>query len=257
MPTKTFRSRLGVEIERQDWEDHLAYMRRNFRPGEHLAIVAPTGAGKTTYAVGLLGGRRYVLAFDPKGGDSTLAGSGFERVTRWDSHRILHKVRKNDDEGRPTRLIVGKVVKTHEDKDTHRSLMAKALHDSWEHGNWTCYVDELQLTCDRRMLNLGDVVEEFLIAARDKGLSVVTSFQRPANVPRAASDQASWFVVGRTRDVDVVKRLAEMAGRPYAEMRGAIRGLASVKHSWLIFSRNPYDPMFLTVPKPVTRKRVA
>lgn len=260
MATETAKTPQGVELERQDWPDHLAYMREHWQAGQHLAIVAPTGAGKTTYAAGLLKNcRRYVLALDPKGGDSTLAGSGFERVTSWDSKRILHRVRKNDeaDPPKPTRLIVGKIVRTHSDKEAHRGLMQKALHDAWEHGHWTTYIDELQLTCDPRFLGLSDVVEEFLIAARDKGLSVVTSYQRPAHVPRAASDQAEWFVVGYTRDVDVVNRLGEMAGRPRAEMRGAIRGLGQTPHSWLVFSRNPRDPLIITKPERVARRRVA
>lgn len=245
----------GSEIDVQSWDEHLEFMRTHWQPGQHIAIVGPTGSGKSTYAVGLLKNRRYVLGFDPKGGDSTLAGSGFERISSWDRRRILQRVRKNDDDGKPSRFIVGKIVRTHADKGAHRTLMATALHDAWEHGSWTCYVDELQLACDRRFLNLSDVVEEFLIAARDKGLSVITSYQRPAHVPRAASDQASWFVVGYTRDTDVVNRLGEMAGRPGSEMRGAVKGLAALPHSWLVFSRNPRDPLIITRPDKVTRKK--
>lgn len=258
MATKRLISPQGVEVETQDWDDHLNFMRAKFEPGQHVAIVGPTGGGKTTYAAGLLDHcRRYVLAFDPKGGDSTLAGLGWERLTSWDSRRVLHRVRKNDDDQKPSRFIVGKIVRTHEDKTAHRNLMARALHDAWEQGHWTTYIDELQLTCDRRFLNLSDVVEEFLIAARDKGLSVITSYQRPAHVPRAASDQASWFVVGYTRDTDVVNRLGEMAGRPGSEMRGAVKGLASMPHSWLVFSRNPRDPLIITKPDRIRRRRVA
>jgi hypothetical protein len=254
MPTKTTVNRNASDVEALTWPAFLDRMGKVWHQGEHLAVIAPTGAGKTTFSVGLLKQRKYVLAFDPKGGDSTLAGSGFERVTHWDKRLIGRKLHDNEEHQRPTRLIIGKVVTTHKDREAHRALQALALHDSWEMGRWTIYVDELQLLTDRRFMALGDTVEEFLIAARDKGLSVVSTYQRPANVPRAASDQAAWFAVGYTRDTDVVDRLGEMAGRPRAEMRGAVKALP--RFCFLVFSRDPREPILITKPDEV-RRRVA
>jgi hypothetical protein len=241
------------DVEALPWKSFLERFSAEWHQGEHVAVVAPTGAGKTTFSVGLLQQRKYVLAFDPKGGDSTLAASRFERVTSWDKRLIGRKLRDNEEHDRPTRLIVGRIVQTHKDRAAHRQLMATALHDSWEMGRWTCYVDELQLLTDRRFMAMSDVVEEFLIAARDKKLSVVSTYQRPANVPRAASDQATWFAVSRTRDMDVVARLAEMAGRPYAEMRGAVK--ACPQYAWLVFGRDPFAPIMITKPDEVKKPR--
>lgn len=242
------------EAEGLAWPQFLEKMQRVWKQGEHFAVIAPTGGGKTTFCVGLLRGRKYVLAFDPKGGDSTLAGSGFERVTSWDKRLIGRKLHDNEEHNRPTRLIIGKVVQTHKDRTAHRELQALALHDAWEMGRWTTYIDELQLLTDRRFMALGDTVEEYLIAARDKGLSVVSTYQRPANVPRAASDQAAWFAVGYTRDVDVVDRLGEMAGRPRAEIRGAVKALP--RFCFLVFSRDPREPIIVTKPDEVKRQKV-
>ena len=59
-----------------DWEQFLERMQTGRHPdgtdygrwevGQHVAVSAPTGEGKTTFAFGLLNLRRYVLALDPK-----------------------------------------------------------------------------------------------------------------------------------------------------------------------------------------------
>lgn len=216
-----------------------------------MATIAPTGAGKSTFVVGVLQHcRNYVLAFDPKGGDSTLRGSGWPRLPAWPpGKRVYEDMRK----GIPQRFIVGPVTNTVDDLPVARAVFAKALDGAYGDGGWTVYVDELQLAADRRMMNLTTHVERMLISARDKKLSVVSAYQRPANVPRTASDQATWVAVSFTRDTDVVDRVAEMLGRPKPEIRGAIKGLDP--YCWLVVGRNPRLPMIVTRPEEIATRR--
>src|SRR5215469_12799077 len=51
-----------------------------WRPGGRWALIGPTGEGKSTFAVGILGLRKWVLSLDPKGEDETLEASGYHRV---------------------------------------------------------------------------------------------------------------------------------------------------------------------------------
>jgi hypothetical protein len=228
------------DVEPMGWAGFTKWFAGAWKPGEHVALVGPTGTGKTTLAVGILPLRKYVLAMDPKGGDSTLKALskyGFRR-SDWPPSRAD---RKAVEKGEPLRLIVGPVVRSKEDLPRQRIAFAQALDGAFDEGGWTVYVDELQLMADRRMIGLATSIERNLIAARDRGVSMVTSFQRPANVPRSASDQAAWLAVWYTRDLDVVNRLSEMVGRPRAEIRGAVAGLE--KYAVLLFSRNPSEPI--------------
>jgi hypothetical protein len=197
--------------------------------------------------VGLLPTRKYVLALDPKGGDTTLSKLekvGFEKV-KWpldDRHW------RDMAEGKGGHYIIGSGIRTVDDLGKLRQMLALALRDAFDQTGWTVYIDELQIAADKRLMNLGASIERNLIAARDRKVSMVGSFQRPANVPRSASEMSTWFVVYYTRDRDTVDRLAQMAGRASDQMRGLVRGLP--EYCVLIFSRNPRDPIIVTKAPP-------
>lgn len=229
------------------WEEFRDWFAGVWKPGEHVALIGPTGTGKSTLAVNLLPLRNHVLALDPKGGDSTLKilqRHGFIRSS-WPPDR---KTRRRIEEGDGARLIVGDVVSSRADLPRLRATISRALDDAFDEGGWTLYIDELQIAADRRLMGLGGSIERLLIAARDRGVSVVTSYQRPANVPRSASEMSRWLFVWHTRDTDVVNRLAEMAGRPKPEVRGAMRALAELRYGCLVFAQDPALPIIVTRP---------
>ena len=213
-----------------------------------MSIVAPTGAGKTTFAAGILDScRRFVLALDPKGGDSTLSTLGYERLSKWPGIKEMNKkLEANEEEGLPSRYIVGGMSRTEEEEENLKKTMRDTLTDAWSMGGWTCYADELQLLTDPRLMNLKSPVERMLIAARDRGLSFVSSYQSPSWVTPQAARQASWVAVSYTRDDETVSRLAEILGRPKPEVRGVFKGLK--KYSWVIVGRDPREPYRVTIP---------
>jgi len=220
--------------------------RTRWQPGEHVALIGPTGTGKSTLAVAILKERKYVLALDPKGGDSTLKTlqrAGFERITSWPPPK---RIRKAIEEGKPARLIVGPVTHTRADLPRLRALCSQAIDAAFDDEGWTVYCDELQIMADPRMMNLGAGIERNMIAARDKKVSMVGSFQRPARVPRSAADQARWIFLYYTRDIDVVGRLSEMVGRPRHEIKAAVSRLGDLEYACFLFSNNPRDPTIVT-----------
>lgn len=243
------------EIVGMDWPDFLDWFKPRWEPGQHLALIAPTGEAKTTAAVGILEHcRKFVAAFDPKGGDKTLARSGWPRVAGWPPPKKAYEAMA---EGQPYRCRVGPRVGRVEDLPILRSVQKVAIDEIFAQGGWTVAIDEFQLFADRRLMNLGIEAERLLIAARDKGVSVVTLFQAPRWVPRAASDQANWVMVGLTQDTDVINRLGEILGRPKEEIRGAVRGLSERKFAWLVANQNSRVPLVVTIPDKVRLKAPA
>lgn len=232
--------------EAMPWERFGPWFRREWKQGEHVAVVGPTGFGKTTVVVSLLQMRRHALALDVKGGDKTLAklqAKGFSRA----SWPLPDKAYRDIRRGEPGRFIVGFKPRTTAETPKLRAMMSQCLHDVFRDEGWTLYLDELQMAASQKMMNLGAIIELNLIAGRDRGVSMLTSFQAPRWVPRAASDQASWLFVFPTRDREVVDRLAEMAGRPREEVQGAIRGLGRKEdHMVLVVGTDPFAPMIVT-----------
>lgn len=243
-----------LEVEPLPWAEFKQWFAREWKPGQHLSVIAPTGAGKTTFVGGLLELRKYVLALDPKGGDSTLSGLGYPRLAEWPGdRRVAQIVAKNDDDNKPSRFIVGPRVAKNEDYAALRETTKEALDGAFNLGGFTVYADELQILSDPRMMNLRKEADRMLIAARDKGLSFVSSYQAPAWVTPHAGRMSTWVAVSYTRDQDTVDKLAGILGRPRPELRGAISGLDP--YTWLIVGRDPRAPLRVTLPDFIEPKR--
>jgi hypothetical protein len=228
------------------WGVFLAWLNDAWDPGTHLAIIGPTGEGKTTFVVGILGLRSWVIALDPKGEDETLAASGYRRVTRLPLPGAL---RNQIAAGEPARLIIGGPSRTDDEKRALQRLMADAIKMVREQGGWTLYVDEFQILSDIRMFGLGKPIEELLIAARRNRTSVITSFQAPAWVPRASTRQAWGTLILPTRDVQMIKTVAETMGRPWQELHQAVRMLP--RFHGLFIPKSVHAPMILINPPKV------
>src|SRR6185369_4692107 len=201
-----------VQLVGVDWPIFLRWMEDVWEPGHHFALIGPTGEGKSTFAVGLLQTRKWVLALDAKGEDETLSASGFVRITKLPLPR---KIRNAIAEGEPARIIVGGAAGTDAEERALRDLMRRAVAMVRQQGGWTIYADEFQILADLRMFNLGKAVERLLVGARSKGTSVVTSFQAPAWVPRAATRQTWGVALFSTRDRAMSKSVAESMGRDW------------------------------------------
>lgn len=234
------------EFEKLEWEQFLERMAKVWNPGEHWALVVPTGGGKTTFAAGLAKTRKYVLALDVKGGDKTLKRLPWERQTKWPLSR---EQLKDVEDGKPMRLLVGGVGRDTVSKLKRFDLMHRVLQSVQVEGGWTLLATDLKLLTHPRFGGLWGDIEELILLARDADVSVITDMQRPTGQPRESSDQATWLAVGPSRDMDAASRLGEMMGRSRAEMRGAISALGELDHGFLVVSRRPNDPIIITRPK--------
>jgi len=222
----------------------------------HGALIAPTGEGKTTHAVGVLGLRKYVLALDPKGEDETLSASGYYRVRsihqdslRWrmahrDDARTWDAVHRAIDEGRPARVIVGGGASTDEQDRALQQLMRESIVYCRHSGGWTLYCDEFELLSSQRMFDLGPAIERMLITARRAKTSVITSYQAQAWVSTHAHRQASRVTMWQTGSRAMIKNIAEGMGHDWRHLAAAIDQLP--KWHSLTIPRGRHDPMVIT-----------
>lgn len=235
----------SLRIEGMTWDEFEPWFAREWTQGQHIAAIGPTGEGKTNLMCPLLCLRDHVLALDAKGGDRTLGRliteRGWKRQSTWPlSSRQWDAIER----GEPVRLVVGRTLRQMEDMAANAKLLGQVLHDVFAQRGWTIGIDETQMTADRKYMALGKLIELNLIAGRDRGISIVTLYQRPANVPLAASQMATWVILYYTKDRDVVVDLARMTGREPAEIWGAMQALE--KYCVLIIKNNPREPMIIT-----------
>jgi hypothetical protein len=207
-----------------------------WKPGGHWALVGPTGEGKSTFAVGLLEGRKWVLSLDPKGEDETLESSGYQRLRTMPPPRdrfawvpgrppaegsdewIWDRV----DKGLPVGLIAGFEAMTDAEDLALHALMKDTVTWCRRTRGWTLYVDEFELLSSQRMFRLGPDIERMLITARRAGTSVVTSFQAAAWVSKHATRQASFTSLWPTRDRDMIESVAKAMGRDWKKVALAV-----------------------------------
>lgn len=223
------------------WDLFERWFSAAWEPGQHMALIGPTGEGKSTFAVAVLKHRKYVLALDPKGEDETLSKSGFQRITTWP---LPGRIRDDIADGKPARLVVGGSVRTPADMEALTDLMQRVVQGVRAEGGWTLYADEFQILADRRMYGLDKEVETLLIAARSRGTSVVTSFQAPAWVPKAATRQATFCVLFPTRAEDMIKVVASSMGRKWQEVVAVTRELPP--YHVLVIPKKVRAPMVIT-----------
>lgn len=232
------------EVEGLTFPEFQKWLKETWAPGEHWAVVAPTGEGKSTFVMkGLAASRRYVLGLDIKGGDSTLSASGWPRVNTWPlPYKFKHEMREKE----RLRVLIGGTDRTRRGRTERRNLLRRVLEDLMADKGWTVLCPDLMALTHRDLGQADAEMRELLILARDADVSIVTDWQRPSNVPVEAGDQATYLACGYTRDRRAVERLAQMMGRSNAELRGAMNGLYDFPHGFMIVSRRPRDPILLT-----------
>lgn len=240
---------MACEVEELTWPKFLGWFHQTWKRGQHLCAISPTGSGKTTFVGGILPLRRFVIALDPKGGDSTLGATGFERLTSWPPSK---KDYESMADGNPYRRILGPENPRYDDMPKVAENFRQALRDIFEERHWTVFVPDLQIAVDPRIMDLRAQLDRHLIAARDREVSVITDFQGPSWVNPAASREATWVATSYTRDTDVVGRMAEILGRPRPEVKGVVSAIP--QHGWALVGRNPREPYRVTIPHPLSRR---
>jgi hypothetical protein len=239
------------------WAEHL-----DWKPGQHISYIGPTGVGKTTATVSLLEQTpQHAILIVTKNRDSLVRRLPTERgwrLARDPEQAFRLMKRKTGDwlerrERPPQRIVywpeTGKGVSLARRAELLSWRVEAILDRAYDRGSVTVAIDETTFASEE--LGLRRPLVLFWNEGRSSRISIVAGMQRPALVPRSARSAPTYLGIFRTADPDDLKAVAEMAGQ--AERRALRDEIAALpEHHHLLVNTRTGD-MFVT--RVVIRKR--
>lgn len=188
------------------WKEFFPFFKGNWKQGEHVAMIGPSGQGKSTLAQKTMDIRSYVVVFVTKARDPlmrTLEKEGYKRVQEFIGQPDIY----------PRQLLVphsGKGTSPYKMKVAQRKAFENAIYQIFDAGMWTVWLDEGRYITDT--LNLQGDVEFLFLQGRALKISVVFLTQRPAKVPLEVYDQSTHLFIWRDNDETNRRRIGGIAG---------------------------------------------
>ncbi len=200
--------------------------RFRWQQGEHVVLVAPTSAGKTTLLTHLMPYRGANLFFGTKVADPLylylIRKMGYTRVDRiadirpWHNNRVLLWPHKGKDIPDTMRI----------QQETFR----EAINDIATHERpWTLWLDEAKYLAEQLRLSreITFAVEQFRTI---KG-TIICGAQRPAFLPQSVLSNASHVFLWKSTHREDAMKLADLGGVDAKEVRDEALTLGA--HEWL------------------------
>lgn len=201
-----------MTFETIDAETFLAQWAHSWKQGEHVALIGPTGSGKTAWLEHLMTPRGWVVLMASKPKDATAKGllrRGWTLVRRWPPPNDLAR-----------RVVFWpKITGLHHMK-AQRDTFADMLAQVFETGSWTVVADDLQYLC--KNLGLTPLFSAYWLQARSLKVSLVASTQRPRWVPVECWANSSHFFLWGTANGDDLKQIGNIAGADQKTIREAV-----------------------------------
>lgn len=237
-------AQVSLSPPRVDWVNNAgpAFLRAWGRPNgrieaEHVAIIGPTGSGKSTVEAEVIVGRAElrdtataVIATKPA--DRTLTKLGWPIISRWPPKFGQNQV-----------ILWPRTTNPHTQAEYQKPIIKYALGEMWiPNSNRIVCFDEVAYI--EQELALKSTMTTYYREARALGISMVATTQRPRYVSRYLWSEASWIFAFRFYDMDDAKRVAEiMGGRHWLDVLLNLRA-----HEFVLLRRVTGEAIISKVP---------
>jgi hypothetical protein len=239
------------------WPSMLAYLQREFKQGDHAAIIGPTGSGKTHIGFELANIRSYVMVVACKPKDPLIdhARSMGYWLVPGNKLEIPHS------DGKPVHRRViywprlsekdAKKLKSSQllaaEKAIQRPAVGGAIGYVRRNGHWCIVIDEGTWVC--RDLGLQRDVDSALFQFRTLDSSIIIMGQRPSWMGRYVLSSPTHLFLFSTNDTNDRKSLGEISGVDTKLVQELVRQLDFRKHESLYINTRTRE-MFITIAPP-------
>lgn len=228
-----------------------------FEQGDHVAIIGPTGTGKTHMALEIAELRTYVLVVACKPADPLIDATrkrgyflipGNKLEIPYVDNRPLHKKviywpRLSDKTTR--KLAPHQILRA--EKAHQKPHVGGALGYVRLNGHWCLVIDEGTWVC--RDLGLQRDVDSALNQFRTLKASIIILGQRPSWMGQYVMSQPTHIILFQTSHTNDLKSLGDISGFDTKLVQGLVRQLDADKHEALYLSTRTRE-MFRTVAPP-------
>ena len=230
-----------AEAPRVPWDHLYRYLGDKFEQGDHVAVLGPTGSGKTHIALEVAELRTYVILLACKPQDPLIVDA--QKRGYWMIPTDKIEIPYSD--GKPLHRKViywPRLSERSRKKLPHHMLLpaerqmqkprvAATLGYIRQNGHWAIVIDEGTYVC--RDLNLQRDVDSALFQNRTLKSSIILLGQRPSWMGRYALSQPTHLFLFNTNDREDRKALGDVSGVDSNLVRDLVGGLDFRAHEFL------------------------
>jgi hypothetical protein len=200
-----------------EWSEFLK--RFDWRQGEHVTLIGPTGTGKTTLSAQLLYRRAFVVGVGTKPRDET-----FQHLINVERYQVVQHLPLAPPKTGARVIIWPK--QTTLDRAAKRAIgerIRETFDRAYSAGSWCVFMDEIAY--GSKTLQLRPEMEDLWQQGRAVGVSFIGSTQRPRHIPVDAYSAATHLFLWRTNDAYDLKRLGELNNADVDLVRRVVKNL--------------------------------